>query len=168
RLTAVDGLAQTATDIVSVAVERNAKVGDLTLFFTDLTVPLPGLPIQIIRSYDSRDKRLGDFGFGWTLGLKNVRLEKNRNLGKNWTEDATVSNGFSTFCLVPNSERFVTVTFPDGRVYKFQAVSGPRCQRFSLITAPRLQFQQVPTGPGTFGATLAPADGAGLLIDGSV
>ena len=169
RLSATDANGQSATSSVVVSVEKNIKVGDLQLAFNDLTVPLPGLPIQIIRSYDSRDKRQGDFGFSWSLGLKNLRLEKNRNLGKNWTEDVTFDNsGFPTYCLTPNNDRFVTVTFPDGRVYKFQAVSGPQCQRFVPITAPRLQFQQVPTGPGTFGATLATADGADLLLDGSI
>lgn len=168
RLSATDANGQSATSSVAVSVEKNIKVGDLQLAFNDLTVPLPGLPIQIIRSYDSRDKRQGDFGFSWTLGLKNLRLEKNRNLGRNWTEDVTVTNGFPTYCLTPNDNRFVTITFPDGRVYKFQAVAGPQCQRFAPITAPQLRFQQVPTGPGTFGATLATADGVDLLIDGSV
>jgi RHS repeat-associated protein len=168
RLSATDANGQSATSSVAVSVEKNIKVGDLQLAFNDLTVPLPGLPIQIIRSYDSRDKRQGDFGFSWTLSLVNLRLEKNRNLGRDWTEDVTVSNGFPTYCLTPNNDRFVTVTFPDGKVYKFQTVAGPQCQRFAPITAPQLQFQQVPTGPGTFGATLATADGADLLIDGSV
>jgi RHS repeat-associated protein len=168
RLSATDGNGQTATSTVAVSLEKNIKVGDLQLAFNDLTVPLPGLPIQIIRSYDSRDKRQGDFGFSWTLGLKNLRLEKNRNLGKNWTEDVTFSGGFPTYCLTPNNDRFVTITFPDGKVYKFQTVAGPQCQRFVPITAPTLQFQQVPTGPGTFGATLSTADGADLLLDGPV
>jgi RHS repeat-associated protein len=168
RLSATDANGQSATSSVAVSVERNIKVGDLQLAFNDLTVPLPGLPIEIIRSYDSRDKREGDFGFSWTLSLVNLRLEKNRNLGRDWTEDVTVSNGFPTYCLTPNNDRFVTVTFPDGKLYKFQAVAGPQCQRFAPITAPTLQFQQVPTGPGTFGATLATADGIDLLIDGAV
>src|SRR5262249_32803389 len=149
RLSATDANGQTATASVVVSAEKTMKVGNLQLAFEDLTVPLPGLPIQIIRTYDSRDKSQGDFGISWTLGLKNLRLEKNRNLGKSWTEDVTFSGGFPTYCLSANNDRFVTVTFPDGKVYKFQAVSGPQCQRFVPITAPRLQFQQVTTGPGT-------------------
>lgn len=168
RLTATDNSGQQATASVVVSVQKRVKIGDLRLSFIDLTVPLPGLPIQIIRTYDSRDKQADDFGFSWSLGLKNLRLEKNRNLGKNWTEDATVNFGFSTFCLQPVNDRLVTVTFPDGRVYKFQAVSGPPCQQFEPITAPLLEFQQVPTMPGTDGARLEPADGAALTIDGSV
>src|SRR5262249_44521578 len=145
RLSATDANGQSAIASVVVSVEKNIKVGELQFAFNDLTVPLPGLPIQIIRSYDSRDKRQGDFGFSWTLGLKNLRLEKNRNLGKNWEETVTFNNGFPTYCLAPSNDRFVTVTFPDGRVYKFVAVAGPQCQRFVPITTPRLQFQQVET-----------------------
>ncbi len=48
-------------------------VGHFTLSFTDLSVPLAGLPIQVIRTYDSRDQRPGDFGIGWTLDIKNAR-----------------------------------------------------------------------------------------------
>ena len=129
RLTATDSTGQTATASATVSITKNTKVGNLSLAFNDLTVPVPGLPIQIIRSYDSRDKgRQGDFGLGWSLGVKNVRLQKNRNLGKNWFETANVNAGFSSFCLDPNDNRIVTVTFPDGRVYEFQAVSGPECQ----------------------------------------
>ena len=37
---------------------------------TDLTVPAPGLPIQIQRTYDSLVRSTsGDFGFGWNLGV---------------------------------------------------------------------------------------------------
>jgi len=47
--------------------EGNQKIGNFTLSFTDLSVPLSGLPITVIRNYDSRDKKIGDFGVGWTL-----------------------------------------------------------------------------------------------------
>jgi RHS repeat-associated protein len=168
RLSASDNAGQTASTTTTVFVQKNVKVGNLTLSFNDLTVPVPGLPIQIIRTYDSRDKRLDDFGFSWSLSLANVRLQKNRNLGKNWNETASVTNGFSAFCLDPNDDRLVTITFPDGKVYEFQAGSGPECQLFAPITTPTLRFTQVPTMPGTVGATLQPADGAALSIDGSV
>src|SRR6185312_1512045 len=109
-----------------------------------------------------------DFGFGWSLGLRNVRLQKNRNLGKNWDETLSGAGFGQTFCLAPNGDRTVTITFPDGRVYEFQAVSGPECQLIGPITAPQLRFVQMPTMPGTAGATLQPADGAALSIDGTV
>ncbi len=39
------------------------KIGAFSLTFVDLEVPLAGLPIQVLRSYDSRRRdRRGDFG----------------------------------------------------------------------------------------------------------
>jgi len=58
-------------------VSRNRKLGFFTISFNDLTVPMPGLPIQIVRTYDSRQKDIvGDFGPGWALSLANIRLQK--------------------------------------------------------------------------------------------
>ena len=66
----------------------------------------------------SRDKRVGDFGVGWTLGIKNVRLEKSGNLGKLW--DETFTPGIlPKYCLEPTRPKTVTITFPDGRQFKF-------------------------------------------------
>jgi len=52
-------------------------------------VPVAGIPIEIIRTYDSRDKRVGDFGVGWQLGLRDIRLQKSVPLGRHWQETFT-------------------------------------------------------------------------------
>ena len=42
----------------------------MTATITDLTVPAPGLPIQIQRTYDSLVRSTSsDFGYGWSLGV---------------------------------------------------------------------------------------------------
>ncbi len=46
--------------------------------FQDLTAPVAELPITIVDVYDSRDKRVGDFGVGWRLDLQTLRLRANR------------------------------------------------------------------------------------------
>jgi hypothetical protein len=38
----------------------------------------------VVRSYDSRDPRQGDFGQAWQLSLSDVRIEKSAVLGKFW------------------------------------------------------------------------------------
>jgi len=168
QLAATDTDGQTSTTVVSVQVLRNMKLGQFSVTFNDLSVPLPGLPLQITRSYDSRNKSIGDFGVGWTLGLKNVRLQKSRNLSKNWSEGVAWLGLFPQYCLSTADNRTVTITFSDGKVYKFQAVSSPECQLAGPITAPNLTFTQLPTGSNTAGATLAPADGGAALVDGAV
>ena len=76
RFSSTDNAGQTASTSSTVDVSRNTKVGNFTLSFNDLSVPLPGLPITVTRTYDSRDKRVGDFGVGWTLSVANVRVQK--------------------------------------------------------------------------------------------
>lgn len=53
----------TSSVTVPVSVTRNMKVGVFSLSFNDLTVPVAGVPIQIVRSYSSIDPGVGDFGW---------------------------------------------------------------------------------------------------------
>ena len=169
RLTSVDTTSgQTSSTSFTVSVTRNMKVGVFSLSFNDLTVPVAGIPIQIIRTYDSRDKTPGDFGIGWRLGLANVRLQKNHNMGLNWFETAQVIQGFSQYCLGPANPATVTVVFPDGRTYRFQETTTKPCQNFGPIGFPTVAFTELPGATGTAGAQLVPADGGQTLIDGSV
>jgi RHS repeat-associated protein len=148
RLIAVDGAGQTSMTSVSVVVKGEQKVGNFTISFIDVNVPVGGLPIQVIRSYDSRDKRQGDFGIGWTLGIKNLRVEKSGIIGKNWEE--TRSPGIlPNYCVQPTRSHTVTVTFPNGKVYKFQAGTSPQCQRVVPIQTANMVFTPM---AGTQGA----------------
>jgi RHS repeat-associated protein len=173
RLTSVNTSGQFATASTTVSVARNLKVGVFSLSFNDLTVPVAGIPIQVIRSYDSRDKGQGDFGVGWRLSIANVRVQKNRNLSLNWQE--TQTNGqVPSFCLLATDYKVVTITFPDGRVFTFQpnfliSAPGPNqmCQQASQITSGTLTFTELPGPANTFGATLASADGGQFLVDGN-
>jgi RHS repeat-associated protein len=158
----------TASVSVPVSVTRNMKVGVLTLSFNDLTVPVAGVPIQIIRSYDSRDHSVGDFGIGWHLSMTNLRLQKTHNMGLNWSETEQFSGFLPQYCLQPNNPANVTITFPDGRVFRFQETTSQPCQLAGPITNPTVTFTELPGAVGTNGATLAPADGGLTLIDGSV
>jgi RHS repeat-associated protein len=169
RFSSTDNAGQTATTTSTVDVSRNTKVGNFTLSFNDLSVPLPGLPITVTRTYDSRDKRIGDFGVGWTLGVANVRVQKTGGaIGTGWDEEVQWSGFFPTYCLQPVKNHTVSVTFPDGKVYKFQAVSTPQCQQFVPIDVPQIGFTQVSTGSATAGATLTPIGDTDLLLDAGI
>jgi RHS repeat-associated protein/uncharacterized repeat protein (TIGR01451 family) len=169
RFSSTDNAGQTATTSSTVDVSRNTKVGNFTLSFNDLSVPLPGLPITVTRTYDSRDKRVGDFGVGWTLSVANVRVQKTGGaIGQGWDEEVQWSGFFPTYCLQPVKNHTVSVTFPDGKVYKFQAVSTPQCQRFVPIDVPQIGFTQVSTGSATAGASLTPIGDTDLLLDGGI
>lgn len=164
RLRAVNAGGQISDSTVSAAVEGDLKVGKFTLSFTDLNVPVAGLPIQVIRTYDSRDPRTGDFGAGWTLGLRNVRVEKSVVLGANWEE--TVTQGFlPTFCIQPTRVPLVTVTFADGRLFKFQAALNSQCQLIAPYEFATVSFNQLPGS--TAGARLVAIDETDVFVTGA-
>jgi hypothetical protein len=52
-----------------------------------------------VRSYDRRDKRQGDFGVGWTLGINDIRLQKTGSLGAKCNLKKQVIDGPPTTCL---------------------------------------------------------------------
>lgn len=163
RLSSVDEYGQISRIKVSVVLERNLKVGNFTVSFTDLSIPVAGVPMEVTRTYDSRDKRVGDFGFGWTMGLRNIRVEKSSVLGLKWFE--TVSQEvFPNYCLQAVGSHMVTVTFPGGKVFKFQPNVAPQCQRNAPITAGTITFTPM---PGTVGK-LEVVGTADVQIDGSV
>jgi len=167
RLTAIDASGQAVATSLTVLVTGNQKVGHFTLSFNDLAVPLPGLPLQVLRTYDSRDKRVGDFGVGWRLSVSNVRVEKTAVMGQNWEETSTGGN-FPTYSLQPTKPKKVMVTFPDGKVYKFQAVSNPQTQQLVPIQSGTVSFVQIPGTTGTAGATLEAVSNNAFQVDGAV
>ena len=70
RVRAIDAGGLITAEAVTVNVNANAKLGQFSLEFTDLSVPLVGIPIQVLRQYDSlHANEQGDFGFGWKLGF---------------------------------------------------------------------------------------------------
>ena len=119
---------------VSVAVAEDFKIGNFTLTFEDLNVALASLPITMNRTYDSRDKRRGDFGIGWNLGLRTVEVRTNRVLGTGWE----VLGGGTGFQLNSTDDHLVTVTLPGGEVETFELRITPNTSflvPFSFVTA---------------------------------
>ena len=159
RLTVTDTAGRFASANTQVVVKEQQKVGNFTVSFVDLEVPVAGLPIRVTRSYDSRDKRPGDFGHGWRLGLSDVRVEESDAAGLAW--EGTISPGFfATYCLASARPPVVTLTLPDGRVLDFQMTLTPSCQPFAPIDVARVTY--VPIG-NTLG-TLTPASGADVYV----
>ena len=144
RLTATDTAGRVARASAPVVVRDNLKVGHFTVSFTDLEVPVAGQPIRVTRTYDSRDKRNGDFGYGWRLDVSNVRVQTAATLGLAWYGSVSAS-AFANYCLQPTAPPLVTLSFPDGRVQEFELRLTPSCQSFLPIDHATVSF--VPVGP---------------------
>ena len=67
----------TQTSQVYVTAVGDYKPGRVTATITDLTVPAPGLPIQIQRTYDSLVRGTSsDFGYGWHSGCQHPNADQ--------------------------------------------------------------------------------------------
>ncbi len=56
-------------------VAGDLKLGNFSLSFTDLTVPVFGIPITVARTYDTLTAtQASDFGFGWRLEFRDMNL----------------------------------------------------------------------------------------------
>ena len=133
------------SETISLSLTKNLKIGNFTVSFNDMTVPMPGLPIQIVRTYDSRNRaRPGsDFTYGWSLDIRSVRLSENRTIGANW--QGTVNTVFPrNYCIVEDKSHIVTVTMPDGTTHRFRPVPSPQCQLTSPLAEVNIAFAPLP------------------------
>ena len=173
RLTATDTSGQTTSDSITASLTRNQKVGNFTVSFKDLSVPVAGIPIEVIRTYDSREKRQRDFGVGWSLDINSLRVQKNRVIAETWETTVEAGGPFGmleVYCVVPSKRHYVTVTFADGKVFRWEAkVVAPgggyngrsECQLGDVFEQATVQF--VPLAPTT--ATLTRTGGTDVLVN---
>lgn len=121
RLRVIDaGGNETRTEL-TLRADGERKLGQFTLAFTDLSLPLGGLPIVLERVYDSRQLTVGDFGVGWRLGLRSIELNCASPLGENWQ----VLRGGLSFSLVPTREKACALNLPGGRMEVFDIEANP-------------------------------------------
>jgi RHS repeat-associated protein len=158
RLTVFDAGGNQTVAEVTVQVDGNTKVGSYTLSFTDLEIPMAGIPITVTRTYDSRDKTRGDFGVGWRLGVQTLRIRNSRDLGTGWRVDQA---GLA-FALSPEGNHSVNLTLPDGKIEVFDLVVSPTVSPLVPFPPSALSAKFVPRS-GTLG-TLQSLDNNTLTI----
>ncbi|MCP4549449.1 MAG: RHS repeat-associated core domain-containing protein, partial [bacterium] len=121
-LTGRDIAGQSVSGKVSVSVEGNMKIGNFTLSFIDLAIPLSGLDIEIVRTYDSRQREMkGDFGYGWTLDIRQGSYQNNRPPGDGW-QIVNPGGPFGLPCsaVIESKSHLTTVRLSDQEVYRFR------------------------------------------------
>ncbi|MEM1263492.1 MAG: Ig-like domain-containing protein [Pseudomonadota bacterium] len=140
----------------AIRVTGDMKVGNFSISFEDLSVPVAGIPISVTRTYDSRQRNKSqDFGFGWTIDYQNVRVQESRDIGFSWVITQERFGLFGQTCVRPNGNPTVTVTLPDGEVETFQARAEPECsftaQPFVNIVFDPVDFTSTSLRQTTFG-----------------
>jgi len=148
KLTAEDASGNTASITRTYQMDGEAKVGNFTIAFNDLTIPVAGIPITITRSYDSRVKTKGDFGVGWSLDVNTMEVQENRSPGQGWEVYCTQS--IFGVCLAwgvrPTVTHTVVVTIPGQREQEFDVQANTTYAIPGLVQG-QLAFA---ARPGTF------------------
>lgn len=108
KLEVIDTFGSFAAVEVEVSVTGNLKLGNFRLSFEDLTIPVAGIPITIVRTYDTlRADRDGDFGYGWRMEYRNTDLRV--SLPKSGLEDLGIFTPFRAgtkiFMTLPDGQR---------------------------------------------------------------
>jgi RHS repeat-associated protein len=146
-----------------VSVCGDAKLGNFRLEFTDLQVPLVGIPITITRVYDTLHAgKEGEFGYGWKLGLQDGDIR----------ETTPGTGGIFTDNPYRQGTR-VYITTPEGRRVGFTFEAQPVAASF-FGTAYKATFKpdpgvyeklSVPEGESAF-LNLQPDGTVGLFLFG--
>lgn len=144
RLTVLDAGGNETLDQVLIGIDGQQKVGAFTLSFTDLQVPVAGIPLTLTRVYDSRDKSRGDFGVGWRLGFDTLGLSCSSPLGKGWF----VAKSGLSYQLLETRPHRCSVRIPGGRSAEFDFV--PSATVSPIVPFSFLSGSFVPR-PGTTG-----------------
>jgi RHS repeat-associated protein len=138
RITAFDFSGNGNVQGVILNVTGQNKPGDFSLEYTDLSIPLTGIPIEITRRYNSlKSSTEGDFGYGWQLGLQDANIVESSPDGRdlsNKNDSFDIFNTSSTFSVGTR----VSLNTPDGRRVSFT-------------------FNPVISGASFFGAIYAPS-----------
>jgi choice-of-anchor A domain-containing protein/RHS repeat-associated protein len=128
QLVALDINGKTTSVNSVIVVDGDMKLGNYSISFEDVNVPLAGIPIRVTRTYDTRQKSQKlDFGYGWSVDYQNVRVQESRKLGFSWNLNYYRSGFFGKYCVEPSGNPIVTITLPDGSVERFKAKANPDC-----------------------------------------
>jgi RHS repeat-associated protein len=162
RLTAEDANGQVAMDERPLRVTGLVKPGVFRISFVDLEISVGGIPIKVVRTYDSRVNSSEDFGFGWTLDIQRALFQHNRRPGDGWQIQRT-GGPFGLPCrrVVETRGHLSEVRFSDSEVYTFALELVQPAAVVGGCVAEARYFQISGTRPG---ATLDILDGTTVFF----
>ncbi|MEM7392723.1 MAG: putative Ig domain-containing protein, partial [Verrucomicrobiota bacterium] len=103
----VKGGEQIASASARIALNSELKVGQFGFSQQDVTIPVNGIPLTVVRTYNSLNTSYGDFGFGWTYSINELEIEMDE------TRIDTLDLFGNPFSLRNGGSRNITLTMPD-------------------------------------------------------
>ena len=104
---------------VNITADWPTNVGQVSIAATDLAIPVPGAPIAVNRSYDSRYGVSGMFGYNAKIDYEDIQVSQT-GISSGWV--GTITLHFpqpGTYCVVEKTYHLVTVALSQIEKYYF-------------------------------------------------
>lgn len=92
---------------VRIALNSQLKVGQFSFSQQDVTIPVQGVPLTLIRTYNTLNREVGDFGYSWTYAISDGEME----IDEYRIEETDLFD--NRFSMRTGGGRNVTLTMPD-------------------------------------------------------
>jgi RHS repeat-associated protein len=108
------------------------KLGVFTFSEQDLVIPAGGVPLSVIRTYNSMNPNLGDFGCSWNYSLADLNVTFHEDRGNVRPDEDNIDdvgpayNG-AYFSIREGGSRDITLTLPNGQrttFYYYETAGG--------------------------------------------
>lgn len=114
------------SDEIVLLVKGQAKIGNFTMSFLDMTLPVSGLPVEVYRTYDSRQRtQLGDFGYGWSMSIGGPVISVSNPLGEDWGTELRRVLGVPMYYWAEEHPHEVYIDWGNGHEDVFNLVLSP-------------------------------------------
>lgn len=121
------------------------KLGNIKFSQEDVTIPVGGVPLRVIRTYDSFKKdNDSEFGYGWSYSIADldIELDEDRQF---LNADTFYGGSTDTYVRMgSNFARNVTLTLPDGQRAAFQFKLVPERDDFGVFNYYRAEYESPP------------------------
>ncbi|NEQ42484.1 MAG: tandem-95 repeat protein [Leptolyngbya sp. SIOISBB] len=110
RLTAEDANGNVVFVDETVNIAGDLKLGNFTLSFTDMVLPVSGIPVAVTRTYDSLTvNETDDFGYGWRMEFRDTNLRTSLGPDEQYEQFGIRSQAFEqgtrVYLTLPGGQR---------------------------------------------------------------
>ncbi|SEV82810.1 RHS repeat-associated core domain-containing protein [Ruminococcaceae bacterium KH2T8] len=121
-------------DSIVVLVTGNAKVGNFSISFLDLSLPVAGLPVEVYRTYDSRQRtEMGDFGYGWNMSIGGPEVSVSGDFYNGWSQQARSLGIVPEYYWVEEHPHQIYIDWGNGQSETFNIVLSPSSRQIYPI-----------------------------------
>ncbi|MEE0265034.1 MAG: RHS repeat-associated core domain-containing protein, partial [Acutalibacteraceae bacterium] len=128
RLTAYTVSNRYTEATISVQVKSNNKIGNYSVSYNDVSIPLYTLPFTVTRAYSSMARsESGDFGYGWNMEIADIKVDVSNSFSNGWKEVVSSGSfGLAVYTITEIKPHIVTITYTNGDTETFYLTISPK------------------------------------------